>query len=132
MIDERDIERAARELGRRAAGSLDPDRTSAAVLARLRATPVRRWWAGKGVLQMAAALAIVVTGAVAVSRSALQFPAAELAWSPPVSFQGLSEDDLAEVLDSLSHQRPAAASATAALDDLNERELGQLLDLMEG
>lgn len=132
MIDDRDIERTARRLGHQAAAGIDVDRTSRAVLARLRATPARRWWEGNGLLRLAAALALVVSGTVAVYRSALQAPESRVAWSAPVSLTDLSDADLAEVLDSLSGDSPAMALASPELADLSEPELDQLLDQMEG
>ncbi len=133
-IDEREIEQLARRLGARAAGRIDVERTARAVLQRVkqhRARPV--WWRRAPVLQAVAAAAVIVLvlGALLLGR----FGGGTGDGAEPVllaELQELSTDELTEVFDSLLVEAPVYESSTLGLQDLNEEQLRELLELMEG
>lgn len=133
-IDEREIEQLARRLGARAAGRIDVERTAGAVLQRVeqhRAQPV--WWRRVPVLQAVAAAAVIVLvlGALLVGR----FGGGSGDGAEPVllaELQELSTEELTEVFDSLLVDAPVYESSTLGLQDLNEEQLRELLELMEG
>jgi anti-sigma factor RsiW len=133
-IDEREIERLARELGARAAGRIDVERTAQAVLQRVkehRAQPV--WWRRVPLLEAVASAAVIVlvAGVLLVGR----FGAGNGDVGGTVALaelQELSTEELAEVFDSLLFEAPVYESSTVGLQDLNEEQLRELLELMEG
>jgi hypothetical protein len=135
-MDERDLERIAGGLGRRAADRLDVAAVSRGVMDRLREAealdrvvasrprPVLRW------LAHAAAVALIVAGSVVTFRATP--PSGDPAARPAANLYELTSDELAEVLDSLSWNAPVSARFAAGLDDLDAEQLEQLLALMEG
>ena len=133
-IDEREIERLARELGARAAGRIDVEQTAQAVVRRVKqheARPV--WWRRVPVLQAVASAAVIVlvAGVLLVGR----FGGGGGEATEPVllaELQELSTEELTEVFDSLMVDAPVYESSTVGLQDLNEEQLRELLELMEG
>jgi hypothetical protein len=134
-MDERELERIAGQLGRRAADRLDVEAVARDVVARLRADdrapvpasrprPVVRW------LATAAAVALVVAGSVVTFKSGQ--PATDRTASLSVGLQDLSSTELTEVLDSLGVAAPVSSQFTGGLDDLDAEQLRELLALMEG
>lgn len=128
-MDEQRIEQLAPELGRQAASQVDVERTALVVRERLR-QPVRVAWWRRPVLQMAAALALVL-GAGALILSGGGSSGAPLL-AGPVELRELAAAQLSEVLDSLDVARPVSEFVPAGLGDLDETELRELLELMEG
>jgi hypothetical protein len=133
-IDEREIEQLARRLGARAAGGIDVERTAGAVLQRVKQHRAQLvWWRRVPVLQAVAAAAVIVLvlGALLVGR----FGGGSGDGAEPVllaELQELSTDELTEVFDSLLVEAPVYESSTLGLQDLNEEQLRELLELMEG
>ena len=132
-MNEKDLEKIAANLGRRAADRLDVEGAATAVLARLRSEPVRRpaWWAGPALLRLAAAFAITLGGIFAY-RQLSRAPATVGQDIPVAALQTLSPDELEEVLDSLSTEAPAYETVAVGLHDLSDQELSELLHRMEG
>jgi len=128
-MDERQIEQLAPELGRRAASRMDPEATADAVRRRL-SRPVRIVWWRRRVLQ-AAALVVLVLGGAFVAR-AFSGSAEPMTLAAPVELQELATAELGDVLHSLETDLPASELVPASLDDLDETQLRDLLELMEG
>lgn len=135
-MEEREIERVAREMGRNVADQLNVEQVAAGVVARLRADralgprPRRLWWAAPVALRLAAALAVLVTGGVLV-RGALDRSQPVAAVTDPV-LRDLSADELTEVFDSLAVEAPIHEVVAVGLDNLTEEQLKELLLLLEG
>ena len=132
-IPDRDLEREASALGSREADALDLDRVADRVVARLRsgeraASRVRVWRWLTGVA--AAAVLLVATARWIDPDESVGEMAATVATAPEL--ESLSGDELAEVLDSLFLHAPVTELVAVSLDDLNERQLAELLTLMEG
>lgn len=135
-IDDRELERVARELGRPAGDRLDVERVARGVVARLRTAgeadrasaadprPALRW------LATAAAAALLVAGSVVTLRHAP--PTGLTVATTATGLYDLSSDELSEVLDSLSLHAPVSSQFTVGLDDLDADQLRDLLALMEG
>jgi hypothetical protein len=133
-MNEKELERIAGILGKRAAARLDVERTAASVLARLRSQPaarVRPWWGSPALLRLAAALTITL-GGVFTYRLMSRAPGTEGREAPLSALQVLSSDDLEEVLDSVSIEAPAYETMAVGLHDLNDQELSELLHRLEG
>lgn len=128
-MDDRDFENAARRLGERAAARIDANRIGGAVLERLRVTRRGPWWATP-VLRIAA-LVVLALGVGIFYRPAPR-NGTDLAVASPEPLQALSVDELQEVLDSLVVETPAPTFSNANLADLDERQLVELLEAMEG
>jgi hypothetical protein len=133
-MDERRLEKLAKGLGRRAAERLDVEASAAAVLQRIRSQPVRVvWWRRAPVLQgLAAAAVVVLTAGILVSGQLNRTVERVVAMPAPVELAALSEEELAEVFDSLSVEVPVSELADAGIYDLTEGELEELLELLEG
>ncbi len=130
-MNERDIERAAAELGSDV--HIDVDQTAQRVVARLREAPPRpAWWHGTATLRVAAAVAVLVTGGVLVDRAIDNSAAGDRAIALPVGLEELSTTGLTEVLDSLDLFTPASEFIPASFDELDEEQLRTLLAAMEG
>jgi hypothetical protein len=133
-MDERQLERMAKQLGARAEAKLDVELTAQAVLKRLREEPVRvAWWRRGPVLQgLAAAAVVVLTAGILVSNHVLDGGRTPAAVFAPVELQELSLEELEEVYDSVAVEAPVYELVAVGLHDLNESELEELLRLMEG
>lgn len=129
-MEDRDLENAARRLGDRAASRIDADRISGAVVERLRATRLTPWWATP-VLRVAAVV-VLALGVGIFYRPGGARNGAEVAVASPEQLQTLSVDELQEVLDSLVVETPAPTFSNAGLADLDERQLTELLESLEG
>jgi hypothetical protein len=135
-MDEKEIERVAPGLGRRAGERLDVEAVARGVVERLREAatadrvvasrprPLLRW------LATAAAIALVAAGSVVTFRA--QPPSGDRAGQPAADLYDLSSDELAEVLDSLSWNAPVSTRFASGLEDLDAEQLQALLALMEG
>ncbi len=134
-MNEKDLERIAHRLGRRAGASLDVERTSASVMRRLRSAETvgaPRWWSQPALLRMAAAITITI-GAVAGGYRLLHQSSTETGAMPELAaLQVLSSDELEEVLDSLTIEAPAGDLVAAGLHNMDDEQLTQLLSRMEG
>lgn len=128
---ERQLEDIARQLGSRAASRFDADATAEKVVARLRSERRRDKPVYKvtRVLMRVAAVAVVAIGIGVMSQSGNS--GAETL-SAPVELADLSADELTEVMDSLLLDDPVSELASGSFYDLNESELAELLELMEG
>jgi hypothetical protein len=131
-MHDRDIERIAADLGRRAGDDLDVERVAAAVVGRLRAAggparpaPWGRW------LALAASLAVAAgTGYLTFGTPGTP-PPAPVAIASPV-LDALTATELGEVLDSLILDAPLAQWAGTTLNDLDAAQLAELLAILEG
>ena len=132
-MDERELERVAKRLGRVAVERLDVERTAQAVVARLRVEPVPVvWWRRTRVLQATAAAAmILLTVGVLVRGQTDRDVITLLDVAVPVELQALEVDELEEVFDSLAVDGPVYELAVN-LEDLTEGQLEELLRTMEG
>ncbi len=132
-MDDKTLERMASQLGDDAAARIDVEATAEAVLRRLRTEPVRTpWWRQARVLQgAAAAVVILVAGMFAINRGGDEIDLLD-ADLVPVSLESLSDEELAEVADSLLFEAPVYEQMAIGLEDLDEDQLVELLELMEG
>jgi hypothetical protein len=140
-LSEQDIERLARGLGEEAAGRLDVERVATRVVARLRApAPANRtvfwaFWHPPLLVRLAAALAVIVGGALTV-RAAFQRGSPEPAVPGAVAsvplLTDLSAEELVEAFDSLAVDAPVYPGVAVGLQALNETELRELLRRLEG
>jgi len=116
----------------RAAARVDPARTAAEVARRLREpaslTPWRPLWQ-LTLLRVAAALVLLVTGAVTARR--LGWPFMRVAALPVAAQPELTAGQLADLLTLVDASRTdtlvPATLTTVTVDDLNEQELVSLL-----
>jgi len=132
MNRDHDIEHLAKQLGERAAAELDPQRTAWAVMARLRQDTKRRPWILRfGLVPMAAAATVVLASGIGIHQlvtsggNGFVFPT-------PVEIEELADVELEEVLDSLEWETPVSELMPVTLADLDESELTELLESMEG
>jgi hypothetical protein len=136
-MNEHEIEQFARGLGDRAAARLHVETVVSGVLQRLRAgggLTRRGLFRGRGAtfLQIAAALAVLAGGGI-VLRSALERGTATPTSAMPAPvLGGLSTDELEEMFDSLAVEAPVHEFAAGGLESLNEAQLTELLQQMEG
>ena len=132
-MDERELERVAKRLGRVAAERLDVERTAQAVVARLRVEPVAVvWWRRARVLQATAAAAVILLTVGVLVRGQVDRDAMALSdVAVPVELQALEVDELEEVFDSLEVDVPVYELAVN-LENLTEGQLEELLRTMEG
>ena len=137
-MNEHEIERLARSLGDGAAERLHVEGVVAGVLERLRAREVgarvparfrERW---SVILRVAAILAVLAGGSL-IARGALERGTARApAAIPAPGLAGLSTDELEEVFDSLAVAEPVHEYAAGGLASLNDAQLKELLQQMEG
>jgi len=137
-MNEERMEQLAKRLGARAAERLDVGQTAGQVVERLREQPApRSTWIQPAWLRIAAALVIVVGGAVlyrftpghrpVVSQHAAHFVADDLS--------GLSADDLRDVLssfDEILSTDSAPASDSTDWRELDSQQLREVLRALEG
>jgi hypothetical protein len=138
-MNERQIEQFARGVGDRAAERLQVERVVSGVLGRLRAGApkeadrlglFRR--RGTALLRIAAALAVLAGGGL-IARSAMERGTHVATRGVPTPvLTGLSSDELEEVFDSLAVEEPVHEFAVGGLESLNEAQLKELLQQMEG
>ena len=131
-VRDEDIERIAAGLGRKTAEQVDVDRVAVGVVERLRT--------GDGIdgprrtfrrLAIAAALALAAGATfMSVRTGSVSGDPEQIAAAPLLD--PLSAEELAEVLDSLSLRAPVSEQFRNGLDDLDERQLQELLATMEG
>jgi len=137
MNDDTRLHDIAKRLGAQAAERLDVEKTARAVVERLREQPAARpSWIQPAWLRIAAALVIVVGGAVAVRQvwrdtgrnHAAHFVADELS--------DLSADQLRDVLatldETLERGSTALPEGSAAIDELDAQQLRVVLRSLEG
>ena len=128
---ERRLEEIARQLGAETAGKFDADATTEKVMARLRTEgqqkkPFRNV---TRILMRVAAVAVIAIGLGVMTQGG--GPLVE-SLAAPVELADLSDDELTEVIDSLLLDEPVYELAASDLYDLDETELAELLELMEG
>ncbi len=132
MTTDHDIEQLAKQLGERAAAQVDPQKTAWAVMARLRQQPKRRpWFLRFGLMPSAAAATLILASGLAIHQlvtsggNGFVFPM-------PVEIEEMADAELEEVLDSLAWDTPVSELLPVTLADLDESELTELLESMEG
>jgi hypothetical protein len=135
--DER-LQAQARRLGAHAAERLDVERTTAAVMRRLRQQPAATaaWWARPAWLRIAAAVVLLLGGGVVYrgTRVGGRAPAV-VGWD---GLSGLSSDQLRILIQSLDEpvliveEEGLASSQEAGLEDLSAGQLRELLRSLEG
>lgn len=132
MTRDRDIEQLARRLGERAAAEVDPQKMAWAVMARLRQESRQRpWFLRFGLVPTAAAATLLLASGLALHQvvftggNGFVFPT-------PVEIEDMADVELEEVLDSLAWDTPVSELLPVALADLDESELTELLESMEG
>ena len=117
----------ARQLGARAADRIDPERTAAAVLERLREAPdVRRPW--QPVWLAIAASLVLLVGAGAIAHRQFRHPAETVA----VDVSGLSAHQLGEVLQVMDQTDVTpvdedSSTIESGVEELTPAELRSLL-----
>jgi hypothetical protein len=136
-MNEHEIEQFARGLGDEAARRLRVEAVVSGVLQRLRAGEAQqrqgllRGRSGR-LLEIAAAVVVLVGGGV-IARSALEHGAGTPTSAMPAPvLGGLSTDELEEMFDSLAVEEPVHEFAAGGLESLNETQLKELLQQMEG
>lgn len=133
MIDDRDLEALARQLGRQRAEEVDPEETATAVVGRLRsARSEDHWWSRRAVRRVAAAAVLVLAAGLFVARSGPDRPLGQEAGSAPLGLEELAAGELIQIMDSLDVDRPVFELVTPTLENLSERQLELLLEDMEG
>ena len=139
MMEVRELERLAKQLGARAEQRIDVDRVAKQVVSRLRNEPEhtdgpRVPWMGKRAvrraLQIAAVLVVMVTGGLIVRNIGVT-PNIAPEFAVPLALDDLSELELTDVLDSLELVGPVQHVGRGGIDDLSEAELEELLAMME-
>ena len=133
MNDER-LENLAKRLGTSAAARLDVEATARKVVERLREQPVRRIvWVQQTWLRIAAALVILLGGAMAVRQSLIP---AHTAHYVADDLSDLSADELRDVLTSLdaliSTDSVAVPEGSTDLHELDAQQLRAVLRALEG
>jgi len=135
-MDERELERLARRLGTRAADGLDVEKVAQSVVSRLRTEPEPVpvvWWRRVPRLQAVAAAAVIVLAAGVITVSQMGHNRADVADLEPLAeLQTLTSDELVEVFDSLVIDAPVFEYSDFGLQDMNEGQLEELLQRMEG
>ncbi len=131
-VRDEDIERIAAGLGRETAEQVDVDRIAVGVVERLRARDgIERPRRTFRRLAIAAALALAAgTTFISVRTGSVSGDPEQIAAAPLLD--QLLAEELAEVLDSLSLRAPVSEQLGSGLDDLDERQLEELLATMEG
>jgi hypothetical protein len=133
-MDERQLERLARRLGSQAADNLDVERVARSVVQRLRTEPAPVvWWRRIPRLQAVAAAAVIVLTAGVVTVSQIVGDRNEIGDLPSLAeLQALTTDELEEVFDSLVIDAPVFEYTDYGLHDMNEGQLQELLQRLEG
>ncbi len=136
MNDEK-LENLAKRLGTEAAARLDVAATARKVVERLREQPVRRSaWVQQAWLRIAAALVIVLGGAVAVRQSLVRSDRGHPAHFVADDLSDLSTDELRDVLTSfdelISSDSVAVPEGSTDLHELDAQQLRAVLRALEG
>jgi len=131
------LENLAKRLGHQAADRLDVDATARKVVERLREQPVRRIaWVQQAWLRIAAALVIVVGGAVAIRQNVVRSGGAHPAHLVADDLRDLSTDELRDVLtkfdELISADSVAVPEGSTDLQELDAQELRAVLRSLEG
>jgi hypothetical protein len=127
----------AKRLGTDAAARLDVEATARKVVERLREQPVRRIaWVQQTWLRIAAALVIVLSGAVAVRQNLVRGRSAHTAHFIADDLSDLSTDELRAVLRSfdelISNDSGAVPEGSTDLHELDAQQLRAVLRSLEG
>jgi hypothetical protein len=123
-----DFEREARGLGRAAGDAIDPEQVAARVLNRLRQRAP--WWRSTPLLRAAAVIALLGGGAVLGRLSMANVGDAPVPSRAATGMlEGLSANELSEVLDSMALETPPSMLLTPRLHDLSEAQLKELLSM---
>lgn len=133
-MDERELERLAQRLGSQAADNLDVERVARSVVQRLRTEPAPVvWWRRIPRLQAVAAAAVIVLTAGVLTVSRIVGDGSEIADLPSLAeLQALTTDELEQVFDSLVIDAPVFEYTDYGLHDMNEGQLQELLQRLEG
>ena len=131
------LENLAKRLGHQAADRLDVDATARKVVERLREQPVRRIaWVQQAWLRIAAALVIVVGGAVAIRQNVVHSGGAHPAHLVADDLRDLSTDELRDVLtkfdELISTDSVAVPEGSTDLQELDAQQLRAVLRSLEG
>ncbi len=128
---EQRLEEIARDLGDQAASRFDPNAAAEKVVARLRVEgrEKKNRFKATRILMRVAAVAVIAIGLGVVAQNAGD---GVDPISAPVELADFTDDELTEVMDSLFLEEPVYELASGDLYDLNEAELAELLELMEG
>ena len=131
------LEGLAKRLGHRAADRLDVEATARKVVERLREQPVRRIaWVQQTWLRIAAALVIVVGGAVVVRQNLVRGNSAHAAHLIADDLNDLSADELRDVLatfdELISSDSVAVPEGSTDLHELDAQQLRAVLRSLEG
>ena len=137
MSDEARLENLAKRLGARAAERLDVAATAQKVVERLREQPVRRIvWVQQTWLRIAAALVVVVGGAVAVRQNVVRSHAAHPAHLVADDLSDLSTDELRDVLATFDQlirtDSGVVPESSTDLHELDAQQLRAVLRSLEG
>ncbi len=133
-MEDKELERIASGLGAGAEEVIDVERVAQRVIDRLRrepaeAAPIRRW--RRAPMVRAAAAIGVLLAATLLTRRVISPDEASTDSPVPLALEELSDDDLTEVLDSLTYEGPVHPFVGAGLHDLDETQLRDLLAAME-
>src|SRR2546425_750136 len=136
-VNDEKLENLAKRLGSGAAARLDVDATARKVVERLREQPVRRLvWVQQTWLRIAAALVIVLGGAMAVRQSLIRPGSAHTAHFVADDLNDLSADQLRDVLatfdELISGDSVAVPEGSTDLHELDAQQLRAVLRAMEG
>jgi len=136
-VNDEKLENLAKRLGSGAAARLDVDATARRVVERLREQPVRRLvWGQQTWLRIAAALVIVLGGAMAVRQSLIRPGSAHTAHFVADDLNDLSADQLRDVLarfdELISSDSVAVPEGTTDLHELDAQQLRAVLRALEG
>jgi hypothetical protein len=131
------LESIAKRLGSEAAARLDVAATARKVVERLREQPVRRIaWVQQTWLRIAAALVIVLGGAVAVRQGLVRSDAAHTAHLVADDLSDLSTDELRDVLatfdELINRDSVAVPEGSTDLHELDAQQLRAVLRSLEG
>lgn len=133
MIEDRDLEALARQLGQHRAERIDPEETAAAVVGRLRSARAGdHWWSRPAFRRLAAAAVLVVAAGLFFARSGLDRTLGQAVASAPLGLDELAAGELIQLIDSLDVDRPVHELVPPTLESLSERQLELLLQNMEG
>jgi len=133
-LHDEELVATARELGVRAAGQLDMERTARGVVARWRNEQRqvhRPFWASPGMLRVAAAVVLLVAGMETYEHRHHLTQQVATVEAMDAGLEGLSEDQLQAILPSVEHTPEVETTASdAGLEGLTPDELRSVLSAM--